>query len=705
MVRKKLLRGILGLIFLFALLGAVSCVRLAIANFMPPQPPSPAITIRSDGSVEPPSSGLTRVGFGDTYIFSDDISGYTIVVEKDNVVIDGQGRTLQGGANSSAGVWLQSRHHVTIKDLVIKRFNVGVRQIWFYYGERMLGSNTISGNTFTDNTNAILIDDSSSGNVIANNTVTGNSRGIAIGGSSSGNVLRNNRLSNNTVNLDIQGSVNDVDASNTVDGKPVYFLTDQHGGTVPPDAGYIALVGCSDITVENFNLSGNGQGILLINDVNVTIRHNRLTSNQNGIWVVGSSQITITENDIANNFYDGIYLGQTRDSRITSNTVAYNGAEGSDFGHVLGNSGSSGIRIYSSNVNITENTVSNNGEGIDIQSSNQTGIRRNSITNQKSTGINLFGSSGISIAENTITENGENGIRIWASDGNTAVSNRVTNNGLGILLDESSLNRIAENLVANNTGWGIQLKSASDRFMSAANNTIIHNSFINNQQGDGLDVSIPGIWTWPGGWVPGVGNTWDDGKEGNYWSDYKARYPEAEEVPGAGIWDTPWAINENNVDRCPLTGEYNASAYLPPTPTPSAPSTAQPTATPKPDVTTPTVQVNSPENATYTGNSVSLFFTVDQPGTWMGYSLNGQANATVTGNTTIVRLQDGSHSVTVYARNSAGTIGASATVNFTVQGTENQRSEPFSAAVVAAAGSSAVFVAVALVVLFHRRKR
>ncbi len=47
-------------------------------------------------------------------------------------------------------------------------------------------------------------------------------------------------------------------------------------------------------------------------------------------------------------------------------------------------------------------------------------------------------------------------------------------------------------------------------------------------------------------------NTWDDGKEGNYWSDYKERYSDANEVDASGVWDTPYVIDENNQDNYPL---------------------------------------------------------------------------------------------------------------------------------------------------------
>jgi len=45
---------------------------------------------------------------------------------------------------------------------------------------------------------------------------------------------------------------------------------------------------------------------------------------------------------------------------------------------------------------------------------------------------------------------------------------------------------------------------------------------------------------------------WDNGEEGNYWSDYTARYPNATEVDDSDIWNTSFFINEYNIDHYPL---------------------------------------------------------------------------------------------------------------------------------------------------------
>lgn len=61
-----------------------------------------------------------------------------------------------------------------------------------------------------------------------------------------------------------------------------------------------------------------------------------------------------------------------------------------------------------------------------------------------------------------------------------------------------------------------------------------------------------------------------------------------------------------------------------------------------------------------------LNFTVDENTSWVGYSLDNQANITINGNAVLRDLSNGVHNVTVYAKDSAGNIGVSETISFTV---------------------------------------
>jgi hypothetical protein len=87
------------------------------------------------------------------------------------------------------------------------------------------------------------------------------------------------------------------------------------------------------------------------------------------------------------------------------------------------------------------------------------------------------------------------------------------------------------------------------------------------------------------------------------------------------------------------------------------------------DITPPAVSVVSPENRTYPSSEVPLNFTIDDSFSWVGYSLDGQTNVTIAGNTTLTGVLDGPHHIIVYANDTVGNMGASNTVYFTVDTT------------------------------------
>jgi len=46
-------------------------------------------------------------------------------------------------------------------------------------------------------------------------------------------------------------------------------------------------------------------------------------------------------------------------------------------------------------------------------------------------------------------------------------------------------------------------------------------------------------------------NIWDNGSEGNYWSNYNGT-----DSNGDGVGDTPYVIDENNQDNYPLMEQF-----------------------------------------------------------------------------------------------------------------------------------------------------
>jgi hypothetical protein len=83
------------------------------------------------------------------------------------------------------------------------------------------------------------------------------------------------------------------------------------------------------------------------------------------------------------------------------------------------------------------------------------------------------------------------------------------------------------------------------------------------------------------------------------------------------------------------------------------------------DTIAPSVQVLQLENKTDNSASIPLNYTVNELST-VCYSLDGQANVTISENTTLTSVPDGSHTLVAYATDSAGNVGTSEIVLFNV---------------------------------------
>ena len=97
-----------------------------------------------------------------------------------------------------------------------------------------------------------------------------------------------------------------------------------------------------------------------------------------------------------------------------------------------------------------------------------------------------------------------------------------------------------------------------------------------------------------------------------------------------------------------------------------------------------------------------LSFNVDTETSWVGYSLDNQANVTVNSDIFLKGLAVGSHNVTVYAEDSAGNMGASETIYFTIA----EPPEPFPTTLLATASvTSVAIIGVGLLVYFKKGKQ
>ncbi|MEW5759976.1 MAG: NosD domain-containing protein [Candidatus Thermoplasmatota archaeon] len=145
-------------------------------------------------------------------------------------------------------------------------------------------------------------------NIIENNEARFNGRcGIKIVNSPY-TILRKNILSNNLWNLDIYGEnlehyYNEIEASNTADGKPIYYIKEKKDLVFEnADIGYFFAVSCQNITIKNVSISNSGQGILFVNVSNSTITNSSFTNNSYGTFLLKSFGNKIYRNNFINNY-------------------------------------------------------------------------------------------------------------------------------------------------------------------------------------------------------------------------------------------------------------------------------------------------------------------------------------------------------------------------------------------------------------------
>lgn len=88
------------------------------------------------------------------------------------------------------------------------------------------------------------------------------------------------------------------------------------------------------------------------------------------------------------------------------------------------------------------------------------------------------------------------------------------------------------------------------------------------------------------------------------------------------------------------------------------------------------ITIVSPQNKQYTTTVVPLDFAISEPAAWIGYSLDGDTNVTIPGNTSLTDLAEGPHDLVVYFRDAGSLTVYSNQVHFTVDTATQQTGGP-----------------------------
>lgn len=225
--------------------------------------------------------------------------------------------------NREAGIYnIWNGDNNTLSENFISHSRLG---IWIY-GQ----SHHIKRNVISDIGSEGMHVSYSSYNSIVGNEISRTRWGLILD-NSLGNHLRDNEMRENEFNFGIWHpiGVHDIDTSNLVDGKPIYYLAYEHNKTVPNDAGYVFVAHSSNILIEKLSLRHNQDGIQLYRNCdNVTIRDLDASENQLGLNIYGlRGNLRIHRNNLEDNSLYGIFIqGVSPWSRIniTQNNIADN---------------------------------------------------------------------------------------------------------------------------------------------------------------------------------------------------------------------------------------------------------------------------------------------------------------------------------------------------------------------------------------------
>lgn len=266
-----------------------------------------------------------------------------------------------------------------------------------------------------------------------------------------------------TVYIRANGSVDPSKAPIFTDDNVTYTFTDNIYDEIVIERNNIVVDG-SGYTLQG---KGIGYGFYLDNIKNVTIKGTIIKSFSKGIMFNSSSFNIVSENTITDNF-DGLNLSWSSNNTISGNDITDNGW---------------GVTLYSSpnNIiitnNITKHLYASESTPVGIQlglSSNNT-ISRNNITNNYA-GVHLYTSSFNTISGNDITNNPYRSLYLSESFNNTISGNSITNNGYSVFLHSSFFNVVSENNITNNS-YGVEL------YWSSNNNIVSGNKITNNSYG------------------------------------------------------------------------------------------------------------------------------------------------------------------------------------------------------------------------------
>jgi parallel beta-helix repeat protein len=251
---------------------------------------------------------------------------------------------------------------------------------------------TVYDNNAANNSIGILLDYSSRNNIIGNNASSNRLYGIVLKYSNTNHINNNNASSNKWAGIRLYFSIgnniikntmiwngififdgnlehwntHNIDTSNTVNGKPVYYWKNRTSDIIPGGAGQVILANCTNIEIKNQNITNISVGVSLGFSTMNNITNNHFSYNSYGIYLWYSTWVNVFNNTACNNLW-GFMIDLSSNNKFSEN---------------IGSNNSVGLYFKSSDNNIiSNNNIFKNANGISFYSSLDNLIYHNYFNN------------------------------------------------------------------------------------------------------------------------------------------------------------------------------------------------------------------------------------------------------------------------------------------------------------------------------------
>jgi len=327
----------------------------------------------------------------------------------------------------------------------------------------------------------------------------------------------------------------------------------------------IYLTNVTNCTITNVSFDGLSLGVRMYLSGGIEVEASSFDKTLSGVYIGNCTEVRVGENEFNwNDWKDsqtGVAIHWSNYVTVEDNSFS-DGYIGVHAGVMLSNAGW--------NLSIEKNTFTNLWFGIKSQGLENSRIISNTFMDHERLGIWLQDLIyNVTISDNRFEDLWSPGMVLAYSREVKVTGNSIINASSGIFSYRFTDGLIGSNEIIRCRNTGITLLDATGseivgnrivdcddvaiNLSEGGANRIYHNDFIGNNRANMSDVESQAIDGNP------EASQWDNGREGNHWSDYEDRYPDA--TSNGRVWSIPYDVDTDlstrPSDLYPLVAEVD----------------------------------------------------------------------------------------------------------------------------------------------------